>query len=191
MTVWLHDFLWRHIELLSPNCVPESSSSPRKYFLSLSFILSLALYVSYTLLVWRIWVIFFFFREKEGNEKLHITKWRRKECCNRTLIWRPDRCMQIMCKYTRIAPILNPWAWPLGKNLQKLWCCWLFAAELSLGGAYCQDEWVLVGELYPPWASVWALLRVLDSPFPRCWLAWHFMILLIKLCVKEIERHIP
>lgn len=99
--------------------------------------------------------------------------------------------MQIICKYTRIAPILSPWARPLGQNLRKLCYCWLSVTALSLGKVYCQDECVFVGELHPLWASVWALLRVLDSPFSKWWLAWHFMILLIKLCVKEIERHVP
>lgn len=99
--------------------------------------------------------------------------------------------MQIICKYTRIAPILSPWTRPLGQNLRKLCYCWLSVTALSLGKVYCQDECVFVGELHPLWASVWVLLRVLDSPFSKWWLAWHFMILLIKLCVKEIERHVP
>lgn len=58
--------------------------------------------------------------------------------------------MQIMCKWIRIAPILNTWTWPLGQNLQKLWCDCLFAAELSFGEACCQDEWVFLRWTLPP-----------------------------------------
>lgn len=139
----------------------ESNSSPRKY-LSFTFILSAALCVSYTLLVWRIWVVFILFREEEWNEKLQLQNGHRKDCHNRTLIWKPDRHMQIACKYIRIAPILNTWTWPLGQTCRKLWCYCLFGAELSFRGSLL-SRWMSFSHVnFTP----------CELLFGHCWECW-------------------